>query len=440
MLYRKIRKNIENFLLNNPNKVLIVEGARQIGKTFIIREIGKENYKNFIEINMLEDKLMNKDFENVRSIEDFYIKVSSIAGSKMQNKNDTLIFLDEIQEYPELITLLKFLNDDNKYTYIASGSLLGITLNQISSIPIGSIEIMKMYPLDFEEFLFANGMNEVYIDYMRDKFNKCESLDESEHNKILDLFKKYMLIGGLPDAVNSFVEKNNINEVRMIQNTIIDMYKIDSSKYNKNKKLKIQRVYELIPSNMENKKKRMVLSEIENKNGKTKEDYQEEFEYLISAGISIEVKSISEPRFPLIQSIIKSLIKLYMNDVGLLSSILYKNNVRPILNTESSINLGSVYETVVATELKAHGKTLYYYDNKKIGEVDFLIDDYNDLAVLPIEVKSGKNYYVHNAMNNLMDIPNYCVKNGYILSNEREFKKEGKILYMPIYMVMFIEE
>ena len=440
MLYRKIRKNIENFLLNNPNKVLIVEGARQIGKTFIIREIGKENYKNFIEINMLEDKLMNKDFENVRSIEDFYIKVSSIAGAKMQNKNDTLIFLDEIQEYPELITLLKFLNDDNKYTYIASGSLLGITLNQISSIPIGSIEIMKMYPLDFEEFLFANGMNEVYIDYMRDKFNKCESLDESEHNKILDLFKKYMLIGGLPDAVNSFVEKNNINEVRMIQNTIIDMYKIDSSKYNKNKKLKIQRVYELIPSNMENKKKRMVLSEIENKNGKTKEDYQEEFEYLISAGISIEVKSISEPRFPLIQSIIKSLIKLYMNDVGLLSSILYKNNVRPILNTESSINLGSVYETVVATELKAHGKTLYYYDNKKIGEVDFLIDDYNDLAVLPIEVKSGKNYYVHNAMNNLMDIPNYCVKNGYILSNEREFKKEGKILYMPIYMVMFIEE
>ena len=440
MLYRKIRKNIENFLLNNPNKVLIVEGARQIGKTFIIREIGKENYKNFIEINMLEDKLMNKDFENVRSIEDFYIKVSSIAGSKMQNKNDTLIFLDEIQEYPELITLLKFLNDDNKYTYIASGSLLGITLNQISSIPIGSIEIMKMYPLDFEEFLFANGMNEVYIDYMRDKFNKCESLDESEHNKILDLFKKYMLVGGLPDAVNSFVEKNNINEVRMIQNTIIDMYKIDSSKYNKNKKLKIQRVYELIPSNMENKKKRMVLSEIENKNGKTKEDYQEEFEYLISAGISIEVKSISEPRFPLIQSTIKSLIKLYMNDVGLLSSILYKNNVRPILNTESSINLGSVYETVVATELKAHGKTLYYYDNKKIGEVDFLIDDYNDLAVLPIEVKSGKNYYVHNAMNNLMAIPNYCVKNGCILSNEREFKKEGKILYMPIYMVMFIEE
>ena len=308
MLYRKIRKNIENFLLNNPNKVLIVEGARQIGKTFIIREIGKENYKNFIEINMLEDKLMNKDFENVRSIEDFYIKVSSIAGSKMQNKNDTLIFLDEIQEYPELITLLKFLNDDNKYTYIASGSLLGITLNQISSIPIGSIEIMKMYPLDFEEFLFANGMNEVYIDYMRDKFNKCESLDESEHNKILDLFKKYMLVGGLPDAVNSFVEKNNINEVRMIQNTIIDMYKIDSSKYNKNKKLKIQRVYELIPSNMENKKKRMVLSEIENKNGKTKEDYQEEFEYLISAGISIE--SISEPRFPLIQSTGKSLIKL----------------------------------------------------------------------------------------------------------------------------------
>ena len=437
MLYRKIRENIENFIRENPKKVLIVEGARQIGKTFIIREIGKTGFENFIEINMLEDKMNNRDFEKVRSIEDFYIKISSIAGDKMKSKKDTLIFIDEIQEYPELITLLKFLNEDNKYTFIASGSLLGITLGQTTSIPIGSIEIMKMYPLDFEEFLIANGASTTYIDYLKEKYEKRESLEENEHNKILDLFKKYMLVGGLPDAVNSYLEKKNINDVRMIQETIINMYKIDASKYDKAHKLKIQRMYELIPSNMENKKKRVMLNDIENKNGKKKRDYQEEFDYLISSGISIEVKSVSEPRFPLIQSTLKSLIKLYMNDVGLLSTVLYKNNVNPILETEASINLGSVYETVVATELQAHGKTLYYFDNKKNGEVDFLIDDFNGLSVLPIEVKSGKNYYIHNAINNLIEIPNYSINNGYILSNEREIKSKGKITYIPVYMVMF---
>lgn len=437
MLYRKIRKNIEIFIKENPNKVLIVEGARQIGKTFIIREIGKAEFKNFIEVNMLEDKMNNRDFEKVRSIEDFYIKLSSIAGNKMKGKEDTLIFIDEIQEYPELITLLKFLNEDNKYTFIASGSLLGITLGKTTSIPIGTIEIMKMYPLDFEEFLIANGASEMYINYLKSKYEKMESLDENEHNKILDLFKKYMLVGGLPDAVNSYVEKKNINDVRMIQETIINMYKIDASKYDTAHKLKIQRMYELIPSNMENKKKRLMLNDIENKAGKKKSDYQDEFDYLISSGISIEVKSVSEPRFPLIQSTLKSLVKLYMNDVGLLSTVLYKNNVKPILDTESSINLGSVYETVVATELKAHGKTLYYFDNKKNGEVDFLIDDFNELSVLPIEVKSGKNYYVHNAINNLIGIPNYNINNGYILSNEREIKRKGKITYIPVYMVMF---
>ena len=296
---------------------------------------------------------------------------------------------------------------------------------------------MKMYPLDFEEFLIANGASTTYIDYLKEKYEKRESLEENEHNKILDLFKKYMLVGGLPDAVNSYLEKKNINDVRMIQETIINMYKIDASKYDKAHKLKIQRMYELIPSNMENKKKRVMLNDIENKNGKKKRDYQEEFDYLISSGISIEVKSVSEPRFPLIQSTLKSLIKLYMNDVGLLSTVLYKNNVNPILETEASINLGSVYETVVATELQAHGKTLYYFDNKKNGEVDFLIDDFNGLSVLPIEVKSGKNYYIHNAINNLIEIPNYSINNGYILSNEREIKSKGKITYIPVYMVMF---
>ena len=396
-------------------------------------------FPNFIEINMAEDKIKNREFENVRSVEDFYLKVSSFAGEKMKNREDTLIFIDEIQEYPELITLLKFLNDDGKYRYIASGSLLGITLAKISSIPIGTIEIMKMYPLDLEEFMIANGFGDIYIQHIKENFKNRKSLDEKEHNKIMDIFKKYLLVGGMPDAVNSFVENNNIKEVRTIHENIINLYKIDCSKYDIENKLKIQRIYELIPSNMENKKKRVTLKNIENKKGKTNSDYQDEFEYLISSGIAIGINAISEPRFPLIQSTMKTLIKLYMNDVGLLTNILYRENIKPILDDIESINLGSVYETFAATELKAHKGNIYYYDNKKNGEVDYLVDDYENLSVLPIEIKSGKNYYVHNAITNLINIQNYNIKGGYLFTNDIELKEKNGILQMPIYYISFIE-
>ena len=439
MLYRKVKSKIENFLNQSPNKILLVEGARQIGKTYIIRNIGNEMFPNFIEINMAEDKIKNREFENVRSVEDFYLKVSSFAGEKMKNREDTLIFIDEIQEYPELITLLKFLNDDGKYRYIASGSLLGITLAKISSIPIGTIEIMKMYPLDLEEFMIANGFGDIYIQHIKENFKNRKSLDVKEHNKVMDIFKKYLLVGGMPDAVNSFVENNNIKEVRTIHENIINLYKIDCSKYDIENKLKIQRIYELIPSNMENKKKRVTLKNIENKKGKTNSDYQDEFEYLISSGIAIGINAISEPRFPLIQSTMKTLIKLYMNDVGLLTNILYRENIKPILDDMESINLGSVYETFAATELKAHKGNIYYYDNKKNGEVDYLVDDYENLSVLPIEIKSGKNYYVHNAITNLINIQNYNIKGGYLFTNDIELKEKNGILQMPIYYISFIE-
>lgn len=439
MLYRKIKSKIEDFLIKSPNKVLLVEGARQIGKTYIIRNTGNEMFPNFIEINMAEDKMKNRDFENVKSVEDFYLKLSSFAGKKMKSREDTLIFIDEIQEYPELLTLLKFLNDDGKYRYIASGSLLGITLAEITSIPIGTIEILKMYPLDLEEFMLANGFGDTYINYLKEHFIKRESLDEKEHNKVLEVFKKYLLVGGMPDAVNSFINDKNIKKIRAIHENIINLYKIDCSKYDKEEKLRIQRLYELIPSNMENKKKRIILKDIENKKGKTKDDYQEDFEYLISSGIAIGVNAISEPRFPLIQSTMKTLIKLYMNDVGLLTYILYRDNIKPILDDIKSINLGSVYETFAAMELKAHVGNIYYYDNKKNGEVDYLVDDYENLSVVPIEVKSGRNYYVHSAISNLIDISNYNIKEGILFTNDKQVKDKEKIIQMPIYFISFIK-
>lgn len=437
MLYRKIERTIEQHLMSGSNKILLVDGARQIGKTYIIRYVGNKLFENYIEINMIEDSLGNRLFEKVRTVEDFYLQVSMLAGDKMQKKENTLIFIDEIQAYPHLLTLLKFLSQDNRFTYIASGSLLGVTLSQTTSIPMGSIQKIQMYPLDFEEFLYANGMNEFVISTLRNKFNHLEKLDESMHNKMMDLFKKYLLVGGMPDAINTYLSEKNIVSVRNIQAEIHEYYASDASKYSVENKLKISRIYDLIPSNMENKKKRVVVKNIEGKRGKTFNDYQEEFEYLVSAGIALNVQAISNPKFPLIESASKNLIKLYLNDVGILTGILYGNNINAILDDQKSINLGSVYETIVASELKAHGKKLYYYDNRNKGEVDFLIDDYDSLSVVPIEVKSGKDYTVHSALNNFVNNNDYHIQKGYVVSNERTIRQKGKIIYLPIYYTMF---
>lgn len=441
MLHRKIEKTIVDYLQDGSNKIMVIDGARQIGKSYIIRYVGsellKDKFTNYIEINFIEDSLGDKLFEKVNNKDDFYLQLSMIAGDKMKDKNNTLIFIDEIQQYPQFLTMLKFLKQDDKFTYICSGSLLGVTLSKTTSIPIGSIDVVHMFPLDFEEFLLANGFNSYAINSLKTKFEKLESLEETAHNKVLNLFKKYLLIGGLPDAVNSFIDKKNIVEVRKIQSDIYDYYGDDASKYDKEHKLKIKRIYDLIPSSLENKKKRIVVQDIENVKGKRFSNYQDEFDYLINSGIALEVKALSAPVFPLIESSGKNLLKLYLNDVGILTNILYKNNIKAVLGDERSINLGTVYESVVASELKAHGYNLFYYDNKANGEVDFLIDDYNNLSVVPLEIKSGKDYTVHSAINRFLNNKDYNVKKGYVLSNERKIFEKDDIIYLPIYMIMF---
>ena len=438
MLFRKIEAQIEDHLKSDSRAIMLIDGARQVGKTYIIRHVGQKLFENYIELNLVEDYVGARLFANAKTVEDFYLAVSMLAGDRMKEKKNTLIFIDEIQAYPHLLTLLKFLAQDDRFTYIASGSLLGVTLAQTTSIPMGSIRMVRMFPLDFEEFLYANGMNALVVSSLGKKYERQESLDEATHAKVLDMFRKYLLVGGMPDAVNAFVTEKNIQLVRQIQSEIYAYYAADASKYDDGRKLKIRRIYDLIPSNLENKKKRVVAQSIENKRGKTFADYQDEFDYLISAGIALSVQAISTPVFPLIQSSGKNLLKLYLNDVGILSGILYGNNIQAILSDEESINLGSVYECVVASELIAHGHKLFYYDNRTKGEVDFLIDDYDSLSAVPIEVKSGKDYTVHSALNAFVSNEDYHVKKAIVLSNEREITTKNKITYLPIYDIMFI--
>lgn len=438
MLYRKIEKSIREHLLSNSTKILLIDGARQVGKTYIVRYVGTESFENFIELNMVEDSLGERLFANVRTVEDFYLAVSIHHGAKLKQRENTLIFIDEIQEYPHLLTLLKFLSNDNRYTYIASGSLLGVSLSQTSSIPMGTIRKIRMFPLDFEEFLYANGLGEGVIASIRDSFERMDSLDDNIHNVIMDYFKKFLIVGGMPDAVNSFIHDKNIFNVRNIQSEIHEYYISDATKYDIERKLRIQRIYSLIPSYMENKKKRVVIQDIEEKKGRTFKNYADDFDYLISSGIALNVQAISNPKFPLIETAGKNLTKLYLNDVGILSNILFSTNPMAIMNDERSINLGSVYETVVASELIAHGHNLFYYDNRSKGEVDFLLDDYENLTALPLEVKSGKDYSVHSALNNLLKVSEYNIKRGLVLSNERTVIIKNDIVYMPIYYAMFL--
>ena len=438
MLYRKITSYIEEYLKSDTDKILILEGARQIGKSFSIREVGQRLYPNYVEINFVEDDEGRKLFKNIHTKEDFYLTLSMVAGDRLSGRDDTLVFLDEVQHYPQYLTMLKFLREDGRYRYIASGSLLGLTLQDTTSIPVGSIIRKEMFQLDFEEFLIANGFGTEAIAMMRRNYENRQSLPEEQHNHVLDLFRRYLLVGGLPDAVNTYLESHNIVKVREVQEGVRSLYADDASKYEREhgKRLLIRRIYEMIPSQMENKKKRIVAQDIRGKEGDRFAQYQEEFEYLVSSGIALAVHAISNPRFPLSESLQKNLLKLYLNDVGLLTGLLYHNNIRPVLDDVRSINLGSVYESVVAQELRAHGHKLFYYDNRKQGEVDCLSDDYSAMNVHPIEVKSGKDYTVHSALNNLLKNNTAA---GTVVSNEREIYVDGKIIYMPIYFVMFMD-
>ena len=438
MLYRKISRLIESHLRSRDKRILIIDGARQVGKTFIIRATGQEIFENFIEVNMSEDKEGARLFQNVHSISDFYLQVSSLAGAKMKEKENTLIFIDEIQAYPHLFPLLKFLADDNRYTYIASGSLLVVTLFKSPALPAGYTRIERMYPLDFEEFLIATGAGQIILDALRTRFLERQVLDENMHTYILNQLRKYLLIGGLPQAVNTYIETSNIHEVRTVHNDIRQYYKADASQYDREHRLVVHRLYDLIPSNMENKKKRVIVKEIEGKGRRQSSQYLDEYEYLISSGIALNVQAVSEPAFPLTQSVTKNLVKFYLNDPGVLSSVLYGDNIRAVLDDDRSINLGALYETVVACELKAHGHELFYYDNRSRGEVDFLINDYDNLTALPLEIKSGRDYKIHSAISNLVSNGGYRIKKGIVFSNSREIREEKGILYLPIYFIMFL--
>ncbi len=438
MFTRKIENRLNAYYKDENAKIIIIDGARQIGKSFIIRETASKYFRNYVEIDLKSDYEGEQLFKDVKTTKSFYLLVGSLYGDKLNTKQDTIIFLDEIQYYPSLITLLKDLKKENRYRYIASGSLLGVTMKHIF-IPMGSIDEVKMYPMDFEEFLWANGVGKEVIDYLRECFQNKNMIDEPIHKQIFSLFKDYLISGGLPDSIIEYVLNRNVFKTREVQSQTFTYYKDDCSRYDTEHRLKISKVYDLLISNMANKVKRIFFTRIENKQDSNLKNYEDEFDYLVASGVANQANAISNPIFPLNESMSKNLIKLYYNDVGILTNLLYKTNIQAILNQDKGINLGSVYETVCAMELIAHGHKLFYFDNKKIGEVDFLINDYENLNILPIEIKSGKDQYNFRAIPKLVSKDgNYKLPFGYVFGNQNRCERKDDLYILPIYMIMFL--
>lgn len=434
MLERKISRYIEHFYEVNKG-ALLLSGARQVGKTYSVRRFAEKKFKSFIEINFVDNPDAVGIFSNAKNSSDILLRLSAFVNQPLI-KGETLIFFDEVQLCPEIVTAIKFLVDDGRYRYIMSGSLLGVELNNLRSVPVGYMEVKEMYPLDLEEFMWAVGVNEDVIASLKKSWEEKKHVDDFVHKKMMDVFRLYLIVGGMPAAVMSYKENNNLQDVMASQREIISLYKKDISQYDEKRSLKIKEVFDLIPSELNSKSKRFFIKDINTK--ARAEMYENEFLWLKNAGVAIPVFNVDEPKLPLKLASSRNLFKLFSNDVGLLACQ-YSDGIQlKILTGDDAINHGSVYENVVAQELLAHGfDELYYYNSKKMGELDFILE--YDGNVFPVEVKSGKDYSRHRALNNILTCPEYDIPQAVVLCNNN-FEVKDNVIYVPIYMMMFLQK
>ena len=432
MLYRKITKDIQEWYQNSSTG-LLVDGARQIGKTTIIEDFLVKNNIDFIELNLLDNKLALEAFNTATNGKDLLFRLSSLSNKELV-ENKTVIFIDEIQEADDAITPIKFLVQNTKFKFIFSGSLLGVKMQDIQSVPVGYLTVLQMYPMDFKEFCKAVGVSDKTVSYLNECFENKKHVDKIIHKQMLNLFKTYIIVGGMPKAVSEFVKTNDMTKVNQVLENIDFGYRQDITKYQKDNKLLIQDIYNLIPSELNAQNKRFILKSL---NEKARfYQYETSFTWLKNSGVGLFVHNVDNPIYPLLASKERTLFKLFLCDVGLLTYKLYNGNQISILNGNSTLNYGAVYEAVVAQELKAHGFELFYNSDKKRGEIDFLIEKGN--RVIPLEVKSGKDYKRHSALAQLMANDSFNYEEGVVLCNGN-VETEGKTIYLPIYMIDFIQ-
>ena len=433
-MFRKDSITVKEWL-ENSNKALLVTGARQIGKTWLIRdEIAKSGLKLF-EVNFINQPDM-VDYLNAEiSAEDFLVKLKMIMPEECK-PHETVVFLDEIQKCPEIVTKIKFLVDEGSFKYVMSGSLLGVELKGIASAPVGYLSIMKMYPMDFEEFMIANGVSKTTLDMLKERFETCQPIDEFIHEKLLAMFFVYLIVGGMPDAVNKYIETKDIREVDKIQKDIVDLYRVDFTQYEEeDKKLKLKSIYDIIPTELNKQNKKFVFTMLDKE---LKFDrYENSFLWLKDAGVVIPVYNAEAPLIPLKASKSSNVFRLFSSDIGLLTSAYPAETKIELISKNGEVNNGAHFENAVAQQLLANGFDPYFCKRSKVGELDFLIELGG--KVVPIEVKSGKGYKSHKALDNYMEITEYHLDKAYVFSIFN-IEKEGNITYLPIYMSYLLKE
>ncbi len=431
-LFRYLTSYLDEYYKTQKNALLLT-GARQTGKTYAVRELGRK-FKSFVEINFIEQPEAARLFSGVTSADEILLRLSAIADRPLV-KGETLVFFDEVQCCENIVTAIKFLVDEGSYRYALSGSLLGVELKDLRSVPVGYMGVKEVYPLDFEEFILNVGVSRRVIDHVRDSWEKCTPVDTVVHEKLLALFRLYTITGGMPAAVERYIATNDINVVSRTQSDIVTLYREDISQYADKEKLKIKEIFDLIPSELDAKNKRFILKRL-NEHAKF-DRYQNDFLWLKNAGVAIPVYNIDEPRQPLRLAETRNLFKLFSNDTGLLTAQYADGIQLKMLSGDINVNYGAVYENVVAQELLCHGFSPYYFNSKRMGELDFVISDAD--GVVPVEVKSGKDYERHNALDNVLECAEYDIRKAYVLCSGNMTSK-GRVIYAPVYMTMCIRK
>ncbi len=433
-MYRKDSIIIEEWL-KRSDKALLVTGARQIGKTWLIREeIAKSGYCKF-EVNFIDQPDL-VDYLNVKmSANEFLVKLKMIMPEDCKPQ-ETVVFFDEIQKCPEIVTKIKFLVEEGSFKYVMSGSLLGVELKGITSVPVGYLTVLRMYPMDFEEFMIANNVSKTTLEMLKAKFETCQPVDEFIHQKLLSLFFIYLIVGGMPDAVKIYIATKDIREVDKVQRDIVALYKEDFSQYeSEDKKLKLISIYDIIPAELNKQNKKFVFTML---NKELKFDrYENSFLWLKDAGVALPVYNVEAPVIPLKARKSSNVFRLFSNDTGLLTSAYPAETKLELINKNSEVNNGAHFENAVAQQLTANGLEPYFCKKKNIGELDVLVE--MDGKVVPIEVKSGKAYKAHKSLDNFMKISDYHIEKAYVLS-VANMEQEGSVVYLPIYMCYLLKE
>lgn len=429
MLKRKITQKIERWYKNSET-ALLIDGARQIGKTTIIEDFLETNKIKYAKLNLYENKIAKEAFNTSSNTEQLLFRIRSLCSIT----DEEVIFIDEIQEAYDAITPIKFLVEDSSFRYIFSGFLLGVKMQEILSVPVGFLTTFKMYPMDFEEFLWANHVGEKTIAYLKEHFERKEPVDDIIHKQMMDIFHAYLAVGGMPKAVMTFLSSKNITMVNMALRDIDEGYRADIARYKKDQKFLIQEIYDLIPSELNAQNKRFILKDLNEKARYYR--YETSLVWLKNSGVGLFAFNADNPVSPLKGSKERTLFKLFLCDTGLLSYKLFNGRQAVLLNGDAHLHFGSIYESIAAQELKAHNFSLYYSHDKKRGEIDFLIE--KEGKVIPIEIKSGKDYKRHSALSSLLGNEAFGCEVGLVFYNGN-VETKGKAIYMPIYMISFLE-